>query len=38
MFVLLVIVLIPGIGIKVNDARRWIGIGSLTVQPSELVK
>ncbi|WP_422444220.1 stage V sporulation protein E [Thermoanaerobacterium sp. DL9XJH110] len=38
MFVLLAIVLIPGIGIEINYARRWIGVGSLTVQPSELAK
>lgn len=38
MFLLLAIVLIPGIGIEINYARRWIGVGSLTVQPSELAK
>lgn len=38
MFFLLIIVLIPGIGIIRNKSRRWIGIGSLTAQPSELAK
>ncbi len=32
------LVLIPGIGIEINDARRWLGFRSLTVQPSELAK
>jgi len=34
----LVIVLIPGIGIVVNDSRRWLGIGIARFQPSELSK
>ncbi len=36
--ILLVVVLIPGIGNKVLGARRWISFGSLTLQPSELIK
>ena len=36
--VLLVAVLIPGIGKSFNNARRWLGVGSLTFQPSEVMK
>lgn len=35
---LLIIVLIPGIGQKVQGARRWLNLGGFTLQPSELVK
>ena len=33
---LLIAVLIPGIGTRVNGAQRWLRVGSLSLQPSEL--
>ena len=36
--VLLVLVLIPGIGKVVNNSRRWIPLGAMNFQPSELAK
>lgn len=37
-FVLLVVVLIPGVGAAAGIARRWIMIGPFTLQPGEPVK
>lgn len=37
-FVLLVLVLIPGIGVYVNGSRRWLNIAGMSFQPSELAK
>ncbi len=37
-FVLLLFVFLPGIGVQVNGARRWIRLWPSTFQPSELVK
>ena len=36
--VLLVAVLIPHVGIVVNGARRWLSLGIMNFQPSELAK
>ena len=37
-FILLILVLIPGIGVIRGGARSWIGIGSFSIQPSEFMK
>ncbi|HXN83123.1 MAG TPA: putative lipid II flippase FtsW [Myxococcales bacterium] len=36
--VLLVLVLVPGLGVVAGGARRWLRVGSLSFQPSELAK
>jgi cell division protein FtsW len=37
-FVLLGLVLVPGVGITAGGSSRWLGAGSLRIQPSELAK
>lgn len=37
-FILLILVLIPGVGSVRNGSRSWFGIGSLGIQPSEAAK
>jgi len=37
-FLLLLMVYIPGVGVEINEARRWIAMGGLTIQPAEFSK
>jgi len=37
-FMLCVLAFVPGIGVTKNGASRWISLGPMTYQPSELVK
>jgi cell division protein FtsW len=36
--VLLIVVLVPGLGVRVGGAQRWFRLGPLSLQPSELAK
>lgn len=37
-FLLLVAVFIPGLGISGGGAHRWLKLGSITIQPAEIIK
>jgi len=37
-FALLLLVKVPGVGVRVNGAHRWLGFGPLQFQPSEIMK
>ena len=36
--VLLLLVIIPGVGVYINGSRRWLRLGGVSFQPSELAK
>ena len=37
-FILLIVVLLPGLGTNVKGAQRWLSFGPLRLQPSEVIK
>ncbi len=37
-FMLLILVLIPGVGRRINGSARWLGAAGITIQPSEIGK
>jgi cell division protein FtsW len=37
-FAMLLLVLVPGIGLKLNGARQWFDLGFANLQPSEIAK
>ena len=37
-FLLMLAVLVPGVGMKINGARRWLNLGFMSFEPSEVLK
>ena len=35
---IVLLALVPVVGVRANGSRRWLGVGGLTLQPSELAK